>query len=425
MVERRKPFYCQRTSSLATRRLRLSVRRLRALRKDNQKMALLLLDSTMWIALAAAIAVGVIAVLVCLVVLLRAGRRRRNATSLLRQRLETSTAKFEGMVSDLARDLERAQEENRRTRQLSGLGGSIDLDTVLSRTLEAAAALDGVDAAMLVVPADDVGPVVATYGMTEEEAGRYPAVGAPSPEALAVEISFRYVAPEEEDSGRIHGGVALPLRTGGEEPVGTLTAFWRHADDGASEETLKALEQLAEAAGPAVENARRFREARRLADLDALTSLHNRRYFHDTLGREVSRAHRYDRKLALVVFDIDDFKAINERVGHLAGDAVLSQLAERVRSVVRNADIACRVGGDEFAVILPESALADAEQLYRRLQFAVATKPTGPAERLHLSAGIAELTPEDDAVSFFERADEALFRAKQTGKSQAVAAQGA
>jgi diguanylate cyclase (GGDEF)-like protein len=81
------------------------------------------------------------------------------------------------------------------------------------------------------------------------------------------------------------------------------------------------------------------------------------------------------------------------------------------------------VGGDEFAVILPESALADAEQLYRRVQFAVATKATGAAEKLHLSAGIAELTAEDDAVSFFERADEALFRAKQTGKSQAVTAQ--
>jgi diguanylate cyclase (GGDEF)-like protein len=384
---------------------------------------MLLLDGTMWIALAAALAVGAIALLVCLVVLVRAGRRRRDAASLHEERLERSTEKFEGMVGDLAKELERAQEENRRARQLSALGGSIDLDTVLSRTLEAAAALDGVDAAMLVVPADDLGPVVATYGMTEEEASRYPAVGAPSPDALAAEISFRYASTEENGSDRIHGGVALPLRTDREESVGTLTAFWRRPEGRAPEETLEALERLAEAAGPAVENARRFREARRLADLDALTSLHNRRYFHDTLGREVARAHRYDRKLALVIFDIDDFKAINERVGHLAGDSVLAQLAERVRSVVRSADIACRVGGDEFAVILPESALADAEQLYRRVQFAVATKATGPAEKLNLSAGIAELAPEDDAVSFFERADEALFRAKQTGKSQAVTAQ--
>ena len=76
---------------------------------------------------------------------------------------------------------------------------------------------------------------------------------------------------------------------------------------------------LALRAGPAIDNARRFREARQLADLDALTGLHNRRYFHETLQREVARAHRYSRNLALVVFDLDDFKAINDRIGHLAG----------------------------------------------------------------------------------------------------------
>ncbi len=377
-----------------------------------------LADSPMWIALAAGLAVGVAAVVACAILVIVAGRRRHRATAQIEERLQTSTQKF----GDLEKELDRAQEENRRSRQLSALGGSIDLDTVLSRTLEAAGEFEGVDAAMLVVAADENGPVVATYGMSAEEAGRYPAMGTPSADALAVEISFRYAAPGDEGSERIHGGVAMPLRSDGDEQVGTLTVFWRNAEGRPSEASLEALERLAEAAGPAVENARRFREARRLADLDALTNLHNRRYFHDTLVREVARAHRYDRKLALVIFDIDDFKAINERVGHLSGDSVLAQLSERVRSVVRSADIACRVGGDEFAVILPESALADAEQLYRRLQFAVTTKATGPAERLHLSAGIAELTLEDDAVTFFERADEALFRAKQTGKSQAVAA---
>ena len=100
-------------------------------------------------------------------------------------------------------------------------------------------------------------------------------------------------------------------------------------------------------------------EARRnrlLADLDGLTGLHNRRYFHEMLAREVARAQRYRRKLALVVFDLDDFKSINDRIGHLAGDAVLAETARRARGVVRSADIACRVGGDEFAVLLPEAS---------------------------------------------------------------------
>ena len=135
------------------------------------------------------------------------------------------------------------------------------------------------------------------------------------------------------------------------------------------------LEELALRAGPAIENARRFQEARQLADIDALTGLHNYRFFHETLAREVARAHRYDRRLALVVFDVDDFKAVNDRVGHLAGDAVLAAAAQRVLSAVRGADIACRVGGDEFAVILPESTRGDAEALYERLESAMTKHP--------------------------------------------------
>ena len=80
------------------------------------------------------------------------------------------------------------------------------------------------------------------------------------------------------------------------------------------------------------------------------------------------RAQRYGRSLALIVFDLDDFKTVNDRVGHLAGDGVLAQVAEGLRQAVRSVDIACRVGGDEFAVILPESGIADANQLFRRVQ---------------------------------------------------------
>jgi diguanylate cyclase (GGDEF)-like protein len=385
-----------------------------------------LLDSTVWIVGVSALAAGVGAALLAVIVVLLVSRSRRNQSGQLERLLQASNDRFEEMLGDLARDLERAREETRRSRELAAIGASIDLDTVLSRALEATAELPIVDAAMIVVPQEEDGPVVATFGMTPEEVAQHPVAGPPTgADPPAIEISYRYgsAAGGEGTENRIAGGLVVPLRQGDDTPIGSLAAFWRGGERDATEADVASLEALAANAGPAIENARRFREARKLADLDALTSLHNRRFFHDTLAREVARAHRYDRKLALVVFDIDDFKAINERVGHLSGDSVLAQLAERVRSVVRSADIACRVGGDEFAVILPESALADAEQLYRRLQLAVSTRPTGAADRLYLSAGIAELTPEDDAVSFFERADEALFRAKETGKGQAVAAQ--
>ncbi|MBW3592991.1 MAG: sensor domain-containing diguanylate cyclase [Actinobacteria bacterium] len=380
-------------------------------------------ETTTWIALGSALGAAVLAIALTIAVVY-VSRSRRKPNAELQRMLEDSTERFEAMVGDLARELERAQDESRRTRQLTAIGSTIDLDTVLSRALEAASALPLVDAAMVMIPQDEGGPVVATLGMSADEATRQPLPGPPDGrDARAVSITYRYTADQAEAHGElIQGGLAVPLRNDATEAIGTLAVFWRGGDRQPSDEELAMLEDLAGSCGPAVENARRFREARKLADLDALTNLHNRRYFHDTLAREVARAQRYNRRLALVVFDIDDFKSINDRVGHLAGDSVLAQLAERVRSVVRGADIACRVGGDEFAVILPESTLTDAEQLYRRLQFAVSTRSTGPAERLHLSAGIAELAPEDDAVSFFERADEALFRAKETGKGQAVAA---
>ena len=140
------------------------------------------------------------------------------------------------------------------------------------------------------------------------------------------------------------------------ELIGSLGVFWRGRERQLSEQDLRELEELAVAAAPVIENARRFREARQLADLDSLTSLHNRRYFHDALARECARATRYERSLALLVFDIDDFKSINDHEGHLGGDRVLAQLGDRVQTVIRSADLGCRIGGDEFAVILPESA---------------------------------------------------------------------
>jgi two-component system, cell cycle response regulator len=235
-------------------------------------------------------------------------------------------------------------------------------------------------------------------------------------------IAYEYPdGASHEGPELIQHGVAVPI-PGEMGPIGYLTCFSRSNDHAFGEPDRRSLEDLANRAGPAIENAHRFREARQLADLDALTGLHNRRYFHETLNREVARAHRYGRRLALVVFDLDDFKAINDRIGHLAGDGVLAEVAERVRSVVRSADVACRVGGDEFGIILPESTLADAEQLSHRMQAAVASRPIGDAGMLQLSAGAAELRAEDDATKFFERADDALYRAKESGKAEVVAA---
>src|SRR5947207_4795097 len=327
--------------------------------------------------------------------------------------------RMEAMVRELSESLERAQEEGRRNRYLTELAGSIDLDEVLSRTLEAGGAVPGVDAALVSISNDREKPIVATLGLSAEEAQRQVVSGPPDGhQARAISLVYQY-PPTLEAADVVHSGLAVPV-PGDNEPVGFLIVYSRSPDHRFAEEEIRELEELALRAGPAIENARRFREARQLADLDALTGLHNRRYFHETLAREVARAHRYGRELALFVFDLDDFKAINDRLGHLAGDSRLAEPAHRRNDDRRSTQAACRVGGDEFAVILPESSTGDADQLYHRLLGAISTHPIGQAGRLSVSAGIAELRDDDDPTIFFERADEALYRAKEHGKAQVV-----
>jgi len=370
---------------------------------------------------------AVLATLVAVLAIALIRRSRRGAAIIEGRSNGTALAELNERIEQLSNDLEnairRTEEERRRSRFLGELAGSIDLDEVLARTLEAAGGISGADAALVTTTGFDGQPLVATLGLSAEEAERQAIAGPPDGRAArSIGISYRYGSEELSQNGSlIHSGVAVPLLRD-DEQLGFLTIFTRSGGRSFSEDDVQELEQLALRAGPAIENARRFREARQLADLDALTGLHNRRYFHETLAREVSRAQRYNRSLALIVFDLDDFKAINDRIGHLAGDAVLADAAERVRDSVRSADIACRVGGDEFAVILPESTLADADQLYRRIHQSVSSRPISQEGRLFLSAGVTDLRPEDDAVAFFQRSDDALYRAKEAGKGRMVTA---
>jgi diguanylate cyclase (GGDEF)-like protein len=375
-----------------------------------------LADTATWVAVGFAVGAAMLALTASLVLLGLVLLRGRTAVE-----PPLPAPVEEPGADELEAALEDARGETARSQALAEIATSIDLDAVLQRTLAAAATTDGVDAAMAVVRQTEETPIVATFGMSTEEAARQPVSSSPSGGARAVRISYRY-DPAGGPPGRlIRGGVAVPLREDHVGTIGTLAVFWRGEDRVPADEEIAELEALARTSAPAIRNAQEFREARLQADVDSLTGVHNRRYFHETLLRECARAHRYERSLALVVLDIDDFKGTNDRLGHLAGDTVLAAVAERLRGAVRESDIACRVGGDEFAVILPEAGARDAEQLYRRIQFAVGSGSSGPVERVRLSAGIAELRPEDDSVALFERADDALYRAKELGKGQVQA----
>jgi diguanylate cyclase (GGDEF)-like protein len=293
------------------------------------------------------------------------------------------------------------------------LAASLDPEVVRERVLAAAGALPGADAALLIVNGEP-----ATLGLTEAEAQRAALETPPNVNLRSMEVAYRYRLDEvDADSNLPRAALVVPLR-GADGPVGSLSAITRSTAHRFDDETVAALEALARRAGPALENATRFAEATRLADLDSLTGLHNRRLFHELLAREVARSRRYGRRVSLIVLDLDDFKRINDRIGHLQGDAVLAEVAARVRSVMRSTDIGCRVGGDEFAVILPESTRGDADHLAARIERAVAAEPIARSGTLRVSSGVAELSPDDTANDLFERADEDLYRAKAASKSK-------
>jgi diguanylate cyclase (GGDEF)-like protein len=369
-------------------------------------------------------ALGVLLLAVSLTAVLAVRKARAETDDRVAEAVATLAAGMQQTMRELATSVH-GEPQARPELATTELAASLDLDEVTERTLEAAGQVRGVEAAFLEAAAPSGSQVSGTLGMQPDEATRA-AVGLPENDNLrAVEVTYRYrIDDVDHASPVVRSGVVLPVRADG-TTLGTLAAFTRSSSRRLGDDEIGELERLASRAGPALDNARRYMEARALADLDALTATHNRRYFHETLAREVARAHRYRRRLSVIVFDLDDFKAINDRVGHLAGDSVLAEAAARMMSVTRTADVACRVGGDEFAIVLPESSAADAELLAGRIARAIGDRPIGGAGKLALSAGVAELRPSDRPNDIFERADEALYRAKELGKARTVTAEGA
>jgi diguanylate cyclase (GGDEF)-like protein len=369
------------------------------------------------IGLAAALGVTVVAMLE----LLRRLRRSNSGTA--KAQLASMVHTLEVRLDDLTRELSgavrRAEEERERSRFLAQLDSTIDLDEAVGTTLRAVVGLPKVDAAVIELDGDE--RRLGSIGLDGEDAEAVHIFNDPPEEREARAIELSYLYGEADAAGAVHGALGVPLVERGGR-IGWLGVLSREPSVRFDDEDLRRLEELAERVAPVIENARRFHEARQLADLDSLTGLHNRRYFYETLGREVDRAARYQRLLSLVIIDVDGFKEINDRIGHLAGDAVLAEIADRIRQVVRSADIPCRVGGDEFAVIVPEVEVGQARQLVGRIQRAVSAQPIARAGRVRVSAGVADIQPNDSPTILFERGDESLYAAKHAGKGGLAAA---
>lgn len=171
-----------------------------------------------------------------------------------------------------------------------------------------------------------------------------------------------------------------------------------------------------------VEKARRLAQA--LAWNDDLTQLLNRRRLTETGVRELALAQRSGRALAAVLMDVDDFKRINDHFGHQGGDAVLRALGQALPPLLRSTDLLGRWGGEEFALVLPDTDAAGAAVLAERLRAAVQALaiPVGADRPLHctVSVGVAGAVPGDNFDSLIDRADQAMYRAKSGGKNRVV-----
>ncbi len=165
-------------------------------------------------------------------------------------------------------------------------------------------------------------------------------------------------------------------------------------------------------------------EIYRLMTFDGLTQIHNKRSFETSIEREVSRGHRYQRPLSLILFDIDHFKGINDSFGHLAGDAVLRQLAALVSANIRREDIVARVGGEEFALIVPELGREQSRVgVGEKLRVIIERTPCRFEERsipITASFGVAELglTPAMTPTEIYKLADERLYAATRGGRNR-------
>jgi diguanylate cyclase (GGDEF)-like protein len=185
-------------------------------------------------------------------------------------------------------------------------------------------------------------------------------------------------------------------------------------------EDVPPLESVADICAGAIKNAHYFEQAQQLAYRDGLTGIYNRRYFEMQIASEIERASRYDGRLAIIMIDIDNFKRLNDEFGHLLGDEVLRQVSTVFVQQLRKVDVVCRYGGEEFAILVPQTSGGNALEVAEKLRRVVAAyRFPGVPVKVTISAGVSEFpsngSTRDELVA---AADAALYASKESGRNR-------
>ncbi len=335
---------------------------------------------------------------------------------------------FNAMTDDLrsyVEQLEASRDElqNGLARLGDTLSSTHDLDRILNVVLESAVASTRASSGMvlLLTPSRDALVPSATKDLDLPEGLLMP---------VGEGVSGRVALAGEPLRGRFGDGpgelrpavgepdgqyvIAVPLKSAS-TVIGVLDLF---GDSPFGDSDLATIRTFASQASVALENVLLHEEAQRLSITDGLTGLWNYRYFTMTVAKEIERAARFGRPLALLMLDLDHFKRVNDTFGHQRGDEVLVEFAARIRSVVRDVDTVARYGGEEVVVILPETDTQGASQLADRICALVRDTPFGEVP-LTVSAGAAVFPHHGLSASvLLSRADEALYEAKHGGRDQ-------
>jgi diguanylate cyclase (GGDEF)-like protein len=358
-------------------------------------------------------AVAVSAALAILVVALVVVRR---AAARSERRFATVLEQLDLHMHAISRSLEAVVERSEEAR-VGEVGLTLDLRELLERLAAEAVARTGAQAAAVRVRGPGDEPAVAAVGVEDSVVLLEASLGPPrSPPFRAVTLSWSYAPALEEEAGVFRSAVVVPVVEDGEE-TGVLGVF-ATAAGALRPDHARMLEALVEDAAPGLRNARRFAEAELRAVTDALTGVRNRRGYDEELEREAARARRTGRPLSLLLVDLDDFAEVNNRFDYPGGDLVLREFAEALSEAARITDTVCRRGGDEFAVLLPETSGDEARQFYARLKELVAARSFSHVGRVAFSAGLVQWRENESRDSLDARASAAVNRAKHNGKGR-------